>query len=86
MNTASAKGLNLAPNIEDGDGFYDELLQAHEGLDKAGSDALNARLILVLCNHIGERAVIREALAVARNAARGEARNPRGKSTTDTGE
>lgn len=63
---APATALNLAPNIEDGDGFYDELLQAHEGLDKAASDALNARLILVLCNHIGDRAVIREALAVAR--------------------
>ena len=70
MNAASGKGLVLAPNIEDPDGFYDELLAAHEGLDKAASDALNARLILVLCNHVGDRKVLSEALAVARRTAR----------------
>ena len=58
--------LNLKPNIADPDDFYDELLQAHEGLSKADSDALNARLILVLCNHIGDREVLREALTAAR--------------------
>ncbi|MBW4709977.1 DUF2783 domain-containing protein [Roseobacter sp. YSTF-M11] len=57
--------LNLSPNIADPDGFYDELLAAHEGLDKAASDALNARLILILCNHIGDREVLRDALAAA---------------------
>jgi hypothetical protein len=58
-------GLNLSPNIVDPDGFYDELLAVHAGLDKAQSDALNARLILILCNHIGDRAILREALAAA---------------------
>jgi len=58
--------LNLAPNINDPDGFYDELLQAHDGLGKVESDALNARLILVLCNHIGDRDVLRQALAASR--------------------
>ncbi|NRB05437.1 MAG: DUF2783 domain-containing protein [Rhodobacteraceae bacterium] len=58
----------LEPNIPDPDGFYDELLRAHEGLSKAESDALNARLILVLCNHIGDRAVLRAALAAAKSA------------------
>ena len=58
--------LTLDPNITDPDGFYDELLRAHEGLDKAASDALNARLILVLCNHIGDRAVLRAALEAAK--------------------
>lgn len=57
--------LNLAPNIHDPDGFYDELLGAHQGLDKAESDALNARLILVLANHIGDREVLRQALRAA---------------------
>lgn len=60
--------LNLKPNIEDGDSFYDELLAAHTDLDKQESDRLNANLILILCNHIGDRAVIREALEVARTA------------------
>lgn len=59
--------LNLSPNIPDPDGFYDELLVAHEGLDKAQSDALNARLILILANHIGDRDVLREALQAAKS-------------------
>lgn len=58
--------LNLQPNITDPDGFYDALLAAHDGLSKAESDALNARLILVLANHIGDRAVLRAALKAAR--------------------
>lgn len=59
--------LNLDPNIPDPDGFYTELLAAHEGLTEAESDALNARLILILANHIGDRAVLTEALDTARN-------------------
>ncbi len=58
--------LNLAPNIPDPDGFYAELLGAHEGLSEDASAALNARLILVLANHIGDRAVLRDALAAAK--------------------
>lgn len=57
--------LILTPNLPDGDDFYDELLRAHDNLDKPQSDALNARLILILCNHIGDRDVIREAFNVA---------------------
>ena len=58
--------LNLDPNITDPDGFYDELLSVHEGLSKEQSDALNARLILVLCNHIGDRDTLRAALEAAK--------------------
>lgn len=58
--------LNLSPNIPDPDGFYDELLSAHEGLSDAQSDALNARLVLILANHIGDRDVLRAALEAAR--------------------
>jgi hypothetical protein len=58
--------LNLTPNIADPDGFYDELLRAHEGLSKDESDDLNARLILILANHIGDRATLREALNAAK--------------------
>jgi hypothetical protein len=57
--------LNLSPNLPDPDGFYDELLAAHAPLDKQASDALNARLILILANHIGDRDVLRSALAAA---------------------
>ena len=54
--------LNLDPNIPDPDDFYQELLAAHEGLSKEESDAFNARLILTLANHIGDRDVLRAAL------------------------
>lgn len=57
--------LNTQPNIPDPDGFYDDLLAAHEGLSKDQSDALNARLILILANHIGDRDILRAALKAA---------------------
>lgn len=65
--------LILEPHIEDGDGFYDELLAAHGGLDDAASHALDARLVLLLCNHVGDRGVIREALHIAREAVEADA-------------
>ena len=58
--------LNLAPNIPDHDGFYDELLAAHDGLTDAESEAYNARIILVLANHIGDRDILRAAFAAAK--------------------
>lgn len=57
--------LNLQPNIDRPDDFYAALLAAHDGLTKEESDALNARLILILANHIGDRAVLAEALRTA---------------------
>ncbi|MCP4818816.1 MAG: DUF2783 domain-containing protein [Shimia sp.] len=57
--------LILTPNIEGADDFYADLLAAHEGLSREASDALNARLLLVLANHIGDRTVLAEALAAA---------------------
>lgn len=58
--------LNLEPNIPDPDGFYADLLAVHEGLPDDESAALNARLILILANHIGDRAVLRDALTAAK--------------------
>ena len=49
-----------------GDDFYEALLAAHQGLDDEQSAALNARLVLLLANHIGSLPVLREALALAR--------------------
>lgn len=57
--------LTLEPNIDRPDDFYADLLAAHEGLGKAQSDALNARLVLILANQIGDREVLRQALAAA---------------------
>lgn len=57
--------LITTANLDDADGFYAELLATHEGKDKAESDAINARLILILANHIGDREVLRQALKTA---------------------
>jgi hypothetical protein len=53
--------------IADGDGVYAAIIDAHQGLSLEQSAALNARLVLLLANHIGDGAVIREALARARD-------------------
>ncbi len=64
--------LILQPNIPDPDGFYAELLALHEGLSDQESAAANARLILILANHIGDRRVLTEAFAAARATGREE--------------
>jgi Protein of unknown function (DUF2783) len=58
--------LITTPNIPDPDGFYAVLLAAHKGLTPDESHALNARLILILANHIGDRTTLDQALALAR--------------------
>lgn len=68
MNSKEASSLILHPNLPDGDDFYDELLRAHQDLTDAESEDFNARLILVLCNHIGDRNIIRQALQAARSS------------------
>lgn len=57
--------LILTPNINRADDFYAELLAAHEGLSKDDSDALNARLILILANHIGDRELLSQTVKAA---------------------
>ncbi|CUH44304.1 DUF2783 domain-containing protein [Ruegeria atlantica] len=57
--------LTLTPNIDGTDDFYADLLATHEGKTKAESDIINARLILILANHIGDRGVLRQALNAA---------------------
>ena len=79
------KHLNTQPNFGlpgeryrhpymPGDAFYDRLVSAHRGLDDAQSEALQARLVLLLANHIGDLRVLDEAIALARQGvAPGEA-------------
>ena len=66
MSNTDADTLQLNANLPDGDDFYDELLRAHEGLDDEQSEAYNARLILILCNHIGNRKILTQALEAAK--------------------
>lgn len=54
--------------LDSPDLFYEALIDAHAGLTEAESHALNARLVLLLANHIGEHAVLLEAMQAARAA------------------
>lgn len=60
--------LNTQPNLPRPDDFYEVLIDAHRNLSDEQSAMLNAQLILLLANHIGDMAVLREALAAARLA------------------
>lgn len=61
--------LNTAPNLSRPDDFYEALIDMHRDLDDAKSQAVNARLILLLANHIGDFDTLREAMQLARDAA-----------------
>ena len=69
--------LQLQPNLREpgkryfrdfspGDDFYEALIDTHRDLSDEQSERLNARLILLLANHIGHIAVLREAMSIAR--------------------
>ena len=60
--------LKRDANVADPDGLYAAIIDAHADLTEADSVALNARLVLLLANHIGDPAVLAEALAVARKS------------------
>lgn len=53
-------------NQPDADAFYEQLLDAHEGLDDKQSALLNARLILLLANQVGDAKVLKECVEAAR--------------------
>jgi hypothetical protein len=53
-------------NLTRPDESYALLIATHDGLSEAESHALNARLILILMNHIGDHAVLTQALETAR--------------------
>ncbi len=69
--------LNTDPNFREagkryfqtfspGDAFYEALIEMHRDLSDEQSAAVNARMILLLSNHIGDIAVLREAMQIAR--------------------
>ncbi|HEY8707536.1 MAG TPA: DUF2783 domain-containing protein [Burkholderiaceae bacterium] len=61
--------LITEPHLSAPDDFYEALIDAHRNLTLAQSQALNARLVLLLANHIGALDVLKEALAAARDSA-----------------
>ena len=59
--------MNTAPNFQDADGFYERLLDAHQGLSREQSELLNARLILLLANQVGNTQVLADCVAAAKD-------------------
>jgi hypothetical protein len=61
--------LVTTSRLADPDAAFRALVEAHRGLDEAASAALNARLVLLLANHVGDLGVLKDAIAVARASA-----------------
>lgn len=62
--------LTTSPNLTKPDETYARLIAIHDGLSEAESQALNARLVLILMNHIGDHGVLEQAVQLARDPAR----------------
>ena len=58
--------LNRTPNIADPDGFYQELIESQRDLSDEQADMLTTKLVLILANHVGDRALLTEAITLAR--------------------
>ena len=58
--------MKVDPNIPDPDGFYAALVAAHEGLTEVQSAELNARLVFLLANQVGDEQALLDCLAAAR--------------------
>jgi Protein of unknown function (DUF2783). len=58
--------MKTTQNLQDADGFYEQLLDAHEGLTPEQSQLLNARLILLLANQVGDAKVLKDCVEAAK--------------------
>jgi hypothetical protein len=78
FNKEPAMSLNLQPNFNEsgkryfraftpGDDFYEALIDTHRDLSDEQSAMVNAKLVLLLANHVGDISVLREAMQIARN-------------------
>lgn len=61
--------MNTKPNIPDPDGFYAALVAAHEGLSDEQSADLNARILFLLANQVGDQATLLACIDAARQCA-----------------
>ena len=57
--------LNLEPNISRPDDFYEALIALHRDLTPEQSAKVNAKLVLLLANHVGDMEVLKQALEAA---------------------
>ena len=58
--------LNIEPNLQNADEFYEALIDAHRDLTLEQSHLMNAKLVLLLANHIGDLDVLKNAMQRAR--------------------
>lgn len=83
----TATTLNTQPNFgtpgtrarhaySPGDEFYDALIEAHRGLSDEQSELMQARLVLLLANHIGDLEVLKQAITLARRGVEPQADHP----------
>lgn len=61
-------GKRYFRDFSPGDDFYQLLIDSHRDLNESQSAMLNAKLILILSNHIGDIRVLREAMQIARGS------------------
>jgi hypothetical protein len=61
-------GKRYFRDFSPGDDFYQLLIDTHRDLSEAQSAMLNAKLILILSNHIGDISVLRDAMQIARDS------------------
>lgn len=61
--------MKTSLNFQDADAFYESLLDAHQGLSREESELLNARLILLMANQLGDSALLQACIAAAREPA-----------------
>lgn len=68
--------MKTSPNFQDADTFYECLLDAHNGLSREASELLNARLILIMANQLGDSALLQACIEAARQTAASGAAEP----------
>lgn len=61
--------LITTANLGDPDGVFEALMNAHRDLGPDAARRFDAKLVLLLANHIGDPAIIRQAIALARDLA-----------------
>jgi hypothetical protein len=57
--------MNIESNLQNPDEFYEAWLNAHDGLDQTESFELNARLVMLLANQVGDFSVILQCIKAA---------------------
>jgi hypothetical protein len=67
----NTESLRVDPRLASPDDFYQALMDMHRDLDEAQSRLVNAKLILLLANHVGDQAVLDEAMRIAREGVAG---------------